>query len=515
MESPKYINELEEKTKVLKNEIIEKNHDQNAFINFCLSKKENGDDLNNWTLQELKNVIKEFTETQKEKELTTKEQNKQINEESLNKSMEKIDTSKLKVGEKTSEKTIIINCKKLDKTILNDKKIKIIIRNPIAKPSTNILTSGYIIYEVYTEETNWSVQRRYSDFDWLRNILIKFYPFKLVAPIPGKKIGTRRFDVDFIEKRMDFLQKFIDTIIQDEDFKACEPMISFLSIKERNQFESKMKELSSYLPSKYIEDFRTFNCKVEISNEESNDNGEMNDPKNPIENYYTNIKNYFKLQTSLLDRLNFNLKSFYKNMKVCCKNLEEVEKDFEMINHLNEKILMREPIKKTYEEFGIFIKNWKRILFNQNEQIKESIKNFFKFVKLEGNAFLGIIQRREEIRDKYIHESNSLKNKKEKLWSKNNIKKWEIIDDSNKIDNVLLLKDKNYAISKMCTQETFGVEKLKEQLGYANKMTSNELKKFLNKNSEKFMDNMKDFVQKFYPSLTDGISVWTTLANFC
>ena len=163
MESPKYINELEEKTKVLKNEIIEKNHDQNAFINFCLSKKENGDDLNNWTLQELKNVIKEFTETQKEKELTTKEQNKQINEESLNKSMEKIDTSKLKVGEKTSEKTIIINCKKLDKTILNDKKINIIIRNPIAKPSTNILTSGYIIYEVYTEETNWSVQRRYSD----------------------------------------------------------------------------------------------------------------------------------------------------------------------------------------------------------------------------------------------------------------------------------------------------------------------------------------------------------------
>ena len=67
MDNPKYINELEEKTQVLKNEIIEKNHDQNAFINYCLSKKENGDDLNNWTLQELKNVIAEFIETQKEK----------------------------------------------------------------------------------------------------------------------------------------------------------------------------------------------------------------------------------------------------------------------------------------------------------------------------------------------------------------------------------------------------------------------------------------------------------------
>ena len=509
------LNELEQKTEILKKEILEKNYDQNAFINFCLSKKENGDDLNNWNLQELKKIIEEFTLTQKEKENKTNEYQKNINAENIVNSMEKIDTSHLKVGEKKSIKTTIIQCKKLEKTILNDKKVNIIIRNPIAKQSTNILKSGYIIYEVYTEETNWSVQRRYSDFDWLRNILIKFYPFKLVAPIPGKKIGTRRFDVDFIEKRMDFLQKFIDTIIQDENFKACEPMIAFLSMKERTQFESKMKELSSYLPSKYIEDFRTFNCQVEISTEQSNDNGEMNDSKNPTENYYTNIKSYFKLQTNLLERLNYNLKNFYKNMKVCCKNLEDVQKDFEMINQLNEKIFMREPIKKTYEEFGIFIKNWKRILFNQNEQIKESIKNFFKFVKLEGSAFLDMINRREEIRDKYIQDSNTLRIKKEKLWIENNIKKWDIIDDYNQVDNVLLIKDKKYALSKMCTQDTLAVEKLKEQLGYANKMISNELKKFLNENSEKFMENMKDFVQKFYPSLTDGISVWTTLANYC
>ena len=126
-----------------------------------------------------------------------------------------------------------------------------------------------------------------------------------------------------------------------------------------------------------------------------------------------------------------------------------------------------------------------------------------------------MINRREEIRDKYIQDSNTLRIKKEKLWIENNIKKWDIIDDYNQVDNILLIKDKKYALSKMCTQDTLAVEKLKEQLGYANKMISNELKKFLNENSEKFMENMKDFVQKFYPSLTDGISVWTTLANYC
>ena len=39
--------EIQAKQSLLQTEIIEKNYDKTAFINFCLSKKENGDDLNN------------------------------------------------------------------------------------------------------------------------------------------------------------------------------------------------------------------------------------------------------------------------------------------------------------------------------------------------------------------------------------------------------------------------------------------------------------------------------------
>ncbi len=516
--SQNYNNELEKKKELLKKEILEKNKDQNSFINFCMSKKQNGDDLNNWGLEELKEIIIEFNSKhnisiQNQSQLINNN-NPKINQ-NTNPLYEKIDTNKLQVVETNKSKSIFLECKKLEKTILNDKKINIIIRNPITQESTNFLSSNYILYEVYTKETNWNVQRRYSDFEWLRNTLTKYFPFKLIAPIPGKKLGNRRFKVDFIEKRMNFLQKFINCIIKDEYFKSSEILISFLSIIDRIHFENKMKELSSYIPSKYVQDLKSFNSKVEISTEQSNDNGELNNIKNPSEDYYTNIKYYFQLQNTLLERLNYNLKFFYKSMKVCCNHLEEVRKNFENINQLNVKISMREPIKTTYEEFGIFIKNWKRILSNQNEQIKESIKDFFKYARLEGNSFSEIFVRREEIRNKYINESNSLRNKKEKLWTENNITKWEIIDGSNKIDTVLLLKDKNYAFKNMCTQETLNVENLKLQLGYANKMITNELMRYLNENSEKFMENMKDFVEKFYPSLTDGISIWTTLANYC
>ena len=52
--------EIRAKQYLLEKEIIDRNKDKNEFINFCLSKKENGDDMNNWTLQELKEVVDDF-----------------------------------------------------------------------------------------------------------------------------------------------------------------------------------------------------------------------------------------------------------------------------------------------------------------------------------------------------------------------------------------------------------------------------------------------------------------------
>ena len=56
--------EIQAKQTLLQTEIIEKNYDKTAFINFCLSKKENGDDLNNWTLEELTEIVREFVNSQ-------------------------------------------------------------------------------------------------------------------------------------------------------------------------------------------------------------------------------------------------------------------------------------------------------------------------------------------------------------------------------------------------------------------------------------------------------------------
>ena len=589
--------QLQLKQNLLKAEILDKNYNQTKFLQYCQSQKENGDDLNNWTFEELKACVENFQESEKPKESEVKQssslnfflsnakpnvqpqqtqpypqnqpypyQNNQTNPNmynnqyspnqqyspyqqytqsyqqqqqynpsagvsqvpqsppgptliqsvtSLNPLQQMLDNEKMQqrintdiqnfnLGQSNQSppKTKIeITCKKAEKTVLNDKEIKVVIQNPKTSEKS-LLTSQFTIYEVCTCTMNWLVHRRYSDFDWLRTILCKFYPRIFIPPLPGKKVGNRRFEEDFIEKRMKFLQIFMDGLVKNEELKSSEALYAFLSFSDRVQYERKVKELNSIVPSHYCEDTKTISGKLTVLLDDFN------------ENYYTNLNNYYKLQYQVLTRLNYNMKSFYRNMRMACMNLEEVYKDFDTLNILNTKVMVNEKITKTYEELSIFFKNWKRILFNENVIIKENIKDFFKLQKMENYAFIELIDNREQIRQKYNSEKTKLNAKKEKLYKLMDFNKWEIEDNYGQVDRALLFRDKNYAFEKMCTRETQALENIHKILGYANYMNTEQLKKMIDFNSKKFVEITKDFANKFYPSLNDGITLWSTLNTY-
>ena len=180
----------------------------------------------------------------------------------------------------------------------------------------------------------------------IRNVLVKFSTGYDVPPIPNKKSGGRRFEKDFIEKRMKFLQKFMSAIIENEIYKASEPLIAFLSMTDHNQFEAKMKELTSFQPSPYIEEIKTFSSTVTIASTEEDN-----------EKYFKNIANYFRIQYQLYERLNGNLKDFYNNFYATQKSMENIQKDFEILHMLNTRVAKKDAITKTHEEYGILFKN--------------------------------------------------------------------------------------------------------------------------------------------------------------
>lgn len=112
--------ETAQKQELLQREIIDKNLDKNAFINYCLRKKEDGDDLNNWTFQELKDLVSDFQNSKSAKPGEKKEEENEVRVETVEK-IEKFDVitiynsfrAMLRGSRNLKKKYSVVNWKKL------------------------------------------------------------------------------------------------------------------------------------------------------------------------------------------------------------------------------------------------------------------------------------------------------------------------------------------------------------------------------------------------------------------
>ena len=532
--------QLSLKQELLKNEIIAKNYDGQKFLEYCINLKENGDDMNNWTYEELKLVVENFkadydhkkekSKEQTNKEITHENNDKKINEDDIEtEKLDDIDINKtdnennkkdsetkeennnIPSKEISNDKTLKdkleskikeFPCKLLEKSILNDKEIKVTVKNPKTNEKT-LLSLAYVTYEVYTEPYLWLVRRRYNDFSLLRNILCKFYPRNLIPPLPEKKIGGKRFQPEFIEKRMKILQMFLDEVTCNETLKSSDALITFLNVIDHTFFEKKMKELYNKPFNQNFEDIKTINGKVNTLSQDIDSDIFFS----KINSFYTNQKQVFK-------RLTNSLKNFYHNAQTVCQNMEEISKSFGELEKLNKEMNIEEEVTKTYEMLKLFFQERKKILEKENEIIHDKIKGFFKLQKLKINSFIEIIDSRENLRQKYNTEYTKLNSKKEKLYtSVKDINKWEISNAEN-IDKPLLLRDKKYAFDHMCSKESQNIESMKKLLEFCNYNNYMAFKKINKENVKNFVDNMKDFTDKIFPYINDGFNIGKKLRSY-
>lgn len=97
-----------------------------------------------------------------------------------------------------------------------------------------------MLYTVTTAPLGWEVKRRFSDFEWFRNMITKLYPHvyvrmdnRKVPPIPPKK-HSGRFESKFVEKRRKLLQNFLNSLISSPILKDSTFIIDFLSNTNSN-----------------------------------------------------------------------------------------------------------------------------------------------------------------------------------------------------------------------------------------------------------------------------------------
>ncbi|KAI9143369.1 hypothetical protein BKA69DRAFT_121119 [Paraphysoderma sedebokerense] len=106
---------------------------------------------------------------------------------------------------------------------------------------------GYVFkhvnYIVESQHHQSSVTRRYSDFLWLHDILLKKYSFRLVLGLPPKKINAGEI---FLEKRRKALSRYINFIARHPVLREDEYVVLFL--KEQVEIQAYRKSPAAKPP---------------------------------------------------------------------------------------------------------------------------------------------------------------------------------------------------------------------------------------------------------------------------
>ena len=322
------------------------------------------------------------------------------------------------------------------------------------KVAGTFFTKAYMTYIITTSPLNLKVRRRYSDFEWFRQILLNFYSSSLIPPIPKKnKIGGDRFDETFLVKRMRTLEKFLNMLMEDPVIRVSQILYDFLSIEEEDKFAEKKKTYNNFRLPLYLRDYKSPNGKLDIS---------LNEEKEMV---YQTIKDHTELNQDLLSKLNKNLKMLNTEMNAVINRMDEISKNCEELFLNSFKYGDEDEIKISYYQLNDMFKHWSTALKKNAALINIDVREYFKYSKNTFRSMKELLNVVDNCKMNYYKSKRNLITKKEELFKKSDVSKWDLGPNQG-TSIVDLLKDKNFALPKMLCNETSAVINLKQIYGY-------------------------------------------------
>ena len=82
------------------------------------------------------------------------------------------------------------------------------------------------------DATSFSVARRYSDFAWLREQLVRIFPGCIIPAMPPKtiKLAQNTLEAEFVKRRASGLQNFLMGVAKHAELRDSAHLSSFLEV---------------------------------------------------------------------------------------------------------------------------------------------------------------------------------------------------------------------------------------------------------------------------------------------
>ena len=517
------MSDIEEKQNYLRENILDKGYDGNTFVAFLIEKRgEEGADIANWSLPDLKDQVAEFISLNEQNKSSDNNQDNQnqINEDINNNVNENNNLEENNNIEQNNKKEwvdfqnnqnvsidgygiknyTLIKCE----TIPNNKisytdNIQIKVDSFEKVEEKKLFSKGYITYSIVTMPFNWKVKRRFNDFEWFHQILVKHYNYCLIPSIPKKKknlnkLVTDKFDEAFLRRRARKFEKFLNHLINHPILKNLNVVYDFLSIEKDDEFQKKKKNYESKKSSTNVNEFITLNGTANI------------EIKGETEFYMNKIKENTLNNKQTLKKINSSISSLRGSLNNASKKLDDISYNFKLMKKLAKENLEKDNVLLCYDELSAMFDSLSLYIKKQNYIISIYFREYFKYVKNNYRSMQELIHIGENYKNNFNKSFKNLKTKKEELIKKpETINKWDI-DPKENINKNDLISNKNLALEKILYKETNNVNNLKQLYGfYLNKIII-EYEGMLKLNAERHFKETSIIFEKETDLTTDYLT---------
>jgi len=502
--------ELNEKQTFLRENILEKGYDPEDFMKLLQSKKgELGLDLSSWSMDELREAVKEFTKENSDFE----EGNENISPGNLPKDEndennfppadEIYDLDKFSKDhpEGSGPKEEYGKCAITEFTQFSDKdNIIVKVSNP-EKVSGGIFSKSFISYTLETQPFNFKTKKRYSDFLWLRKTLSLMYSNCVIPPL-CKKNYVDRFNETLINKRMRSIEKFLNGLLIHPLIKNSQILFDFLSVQNEEDFYKKKKKYGKITSPTHVGEIKTVegDIKISVSKEK--------------EIYLKNIEKNCCVMEDLLQKVTKAYKGLLMMMSQVTDKMKEISILWKQVHEKSLKFNDFYNTSQTYNILSKVMSTWAEAEGQQIDILNIYVREYFRYIKNEYHSMhdmSDIVEARQSIYKKAL---DKLDNTKENLYKAQDLTQWGL-SQTDLENKMALLKNKDFAFSKMLPKETKRVNMFKAFYGgYLNSIID-EYERLKVLNSKRYKNSINDFIRRLTDCLTNyHVSLADRLTEF-
>ena len=503
-----------EKQKLMREEIINKGYDSIKFIEYLIQcKGPGGENINNWSINDLKNAIKDFiylsdnskrvnNNNEKKENSNDSKEDPNNNDSNINIDLSAPSAPKQKnIGEsilmsvldiknnifsdssKPNEKIdyglttpTSLDCRPIDNTDLGkQEEIYIKIGFP-EKIDGGFFSRDSVSFTVAAIPLGFVVKRNYLDFEWLRDILLKLYNTNFIPSLPPLFSYTKYSEDEYYQECIRNLEKFMNYLLSDPIIKSSQILYDFLCQENEKNFEKVKKEMENTTPNNDIQNYQSINGKLDIN------------ITNDKEKKFEEIKNFCNENEKMLRQLSNNLTVIEENFNIILKKMYESTAIFEKLFHLTNKYNLNDILrKKIYEQMKNMFTSLQSTLKKEKDIIKIDVKENFNFFSKNFTNFSLLIKKVDEGKRIYKKEEKDLVSLKNDLYNKK--------QGGSQINE-------NVDLSKILPKNTEATLEMKKNYGFYLNKALTEFERM------KFLDN-----DLFKNQITKGFKLQTNIIN--